>query len=198
MEKEYRHLFECITPPMPDEIIYKKHPIVPITATNGSFILLNDDAPKQLEYNIGARSFPTSNYKRALIYGAFHPEEIPIVMVYNINGNPYDNRIENLVTTSDKSPEAKKIILDANKDFINESVKEMLRREKEMDPAVNMVRHFNDLGVPYNFARPWMRCSPWCEANGINVKMNFSEYTHYGNEKKARKKALKDDDADIL
>lgn len=199
MEIQYRHLFECITPPMPDEIVYRKHPTVPITVTNASYVLLNEDAPMQLQYNLGKPSFQTSNYKRFLIYGAFHPEEIPsIAMIYPINGNPYDNRIENLVSTAGKSFEVKKIILDEQKKFTKETVREMLKREKEIGSSVDLVSHFCNLGVPHTFAKAWMKVSPWCKENGIDIKMSQSTYTSYPKKEKAARKALEKDEEDIF
>ena len=199
MERIYKHLFECLTPPMPEEIIYKQHPTLPITATNASFVIVNDDAPMQLHYNLGKPSFQTANYKRFLIYGAFNPEESDkIVMVYPINNNPYDNRIENLVSSYGKSPEAKKAILDSQKEFVKETVKEMLKREKDLLLHENLVRHFSQLGVPHTFAKPWIKVSPWCKANNIDPKISFAKYTNYAKKEKVVKKSLEEDEEDIF
>lgn len=159
---QFEHLFECILPPISEKIVWKSHPNLPIEACNmGVLRVLNED--KHYDDMLNRQLDLYSVKRMKLIYECFSNEILPAYCrVRPKNCNPYDLRIENIeVITEGRWNKIRISSVEREKNFRNQTVNEMLRKEKELSEGIDVYLRFKDLKIPDLMMKKWMAKSPW-------------------------------------
>ena len=161
-KEQFYHIFECVTPPRPDEIVWKPHPYLPIEASNlGQIRCLDSDD----DYFDKQRVSIHAPKRMKLIYESFNNMKLPeYCRIKPSNSNPYDLRPENIeVIFTMSMTEERAASLKREQDFRNETVKQMLLRESILPDHVNIYKYFKDLDIPELCMKHWKAKSDWYE-----------------------------------
>lgn len=159
---QFKHLFECVFPPIPDNIEWRAHPSMPIEACNvGLLRVVNND--KYYEDMIDRQLDLYSVKRMKLIYECFNNVILPAYCrVRPKNSNPYDIRLENIeVIMTEEVTKERTESIQRERDFRNETVNQMLLREKDLDDDVDVYLYFKDFGISHLIMKNWMSKSPW-------------------------------------
>jgi hypothetical protein len=172
-----KHLFECYTPPTPDEIVWKQHPVFEhLWASNAGFVECRDDYNVLVRGSLSDARGETYSYiakaeenceGRFLIRGGpKHPKRYPgwqrLILecfqgvqhknkrLMRLNHNPWDNRPENLAYYFEL--DSFKGWLDSQQQFIDNTNQQLLMREQLLPDDMNMEEYFSDvLFIPHEF-----------------------------------------------
>lgn len=176
-----KHLFECFTPPTPQEIVWVQHPIWDfIWASNAGYIECRDGYNTIIKGSVIDHRGDTYTYMakaeencegRFIVHGGpKHPKRYPswgrLVLesfrgyqdkgkrMMRKNYNPYDYRIENLCYYHEH-PDPKSWYNGYLK-FMDNTMKQMQLREELFPEDENVMDYFiNILFIPYEFTREY-------------------------------------------
>jgi hypothetical protein len=159
----FEHLFECVLPPVPDNIEWRSHPTLPIEASNLGLIRPLDD--NKIYRDLLERRIELTEVKRLKwIYESFNQVNLPLYCrVKPKNSNPYDQRPENIevIYITDEMLEERTLSIKREKDFREQTVIQMLEREKKLSPDIDVYLYFLNLKIPEITIKHWKSRSPW-------------------------------------
>lgn len=161
-KEQFFHIFECVTPPTPDEMVWKLHPTLPIEASNlGQLRCLDEDDDYFERQRIGIHA----PKRMKLVYECFNNTILPgYCRIKPRNSNPYDLRPENIeVILTIEMSEERSASLKREQDFRDETVKQMLLRETILPSHFNIYKYFKDLNIPDLCMKHWKAKSEWYE-----------------------------------
>lgn len=146
MKNRYEHLFECTFPVLGPETLWYRHPKYPLWVSNNGVLYDSAEEPGFYTKNL----VWISNRKEKIVYEAFLDTFLSRgYRVYQKNNNPYDLRMDNLTIyeTPSEIKEARKV----EKKFIENTMKEMDNRLKNIPSNIPYIYYFQLIGVPVKF-----------------------------------------------
>lgn len=140
MERIYTNLFECEYPVVQGELIWKKHPDYNIEVSNYCHFRNIDDDDNRMNQ--------TGRVAHILAYEAFNNVKLKKnTYVIPGNMNPYDLRIENLIISTPLNKER----LKQERQFIKNTLDEMLKREPRISQFMDPEEYWMQLGMPKRY-----------------------------------------------
>lgn len=146
MEKIYNNLFECEYPVVQGELIWKKHPDYNIEVSNYGHFRNIDDEDNHMN--------KTGRVVHVLTYEAFNGVKLKKnTYIIPKNMNPYDTRIENLIISTPFNNER----LKQERQFIKNTLDEMLRKEPKIPGGMDPEEYWIQLGIPRRYMTYWRK-----------------------------------------
>lgn len=162
-KETFSHLFECILPPLSEEVLWKAHPTLKIEVNNMGLIreVMDNGGYREFQELYGLKRVHNPG-KLRYIYEAFNNVILEEgVRIIPKNLNPYDQRIENiLILDHNSTQEEKKARAEAEKHFKNLTLEEMLKREEMIGDRFDVLNYFKNLGIPDPYIKRWKNKSP--------------------------------------
>lgn len=143
--RKFKHIFECAYPDL-GEVVWAKHPKYNLEVSNYGEL-------RDPETKLNVAEDYTSCQTPHLIYEAFNNVVLKrYTSLTNINLNPYDNSPQNLKIIDKRDKERIK----DESDFIDNTVKEMLRREARIKNFMDPLEYFQSLGIPKRIMKRYL------------------------------------------
>lgn len=176
--KNPKHLFECITPSIPDneEIIWRYHPTYPIRVNQiGILDCTSDDydysynSSRNADGRIQVINIQQSTEERKwysniirgvnkdrLVLECWNETEIASSNhLAHLDNNPYNYTPDNIVSITDLSREERVHRLRKEKEFTNLTIKEMVKIQNKWSPDTDFKTLWDIMGIPSGFVKAW-------------------------------------------
>lgn len=151
------NIFECLYPPLPpeEELIWMSHPQYPFDVSNHGTVRPNSHLRVECvkgrvkvskQVPTGHRMVDIGSIYRCTME-AFTQELHPNKKIVQLNHNPYDTRIENQYLTQDFTKQERLDYLQAEKQFVQNSLNVMLQKTYALMDVDKAVRYFEFMRV---------------------------------------------------
>jgi hypothetical protein len=146
----YESLFQCTYPVHSEPVVFKSHPTIPQIEASKCGVVRCKSEEDRIDY-YSKKGIPH------LVWECWTGEELkPFTNIRYKNLNFYDTSFENLeiLVVDDKGRQ------DKERQFLINTVDQMLLREEIFGDRRDMVDYFTELGVPQRFIKAWQKVSP--------------------------------------
>jgi len=153
----YESLFHCVYPVSTEPVQFKTHPTIPEIEASRCGVVRCKSEDDMVDHF-------TKKSSQHLVWECWTEEELPAYTnIRFLNMNPYDTSFDNLEIMCVDDPARQ----ERERKFIDNTVEQMLIREKFYGDGRDMVKYFKDLGLTKRYIKAWQKVSP-----NYNVKQS--------------------------